>query len=157
MNVSRYILLLLLIPVLPMIISDFYRRRVALAWLVILAACAVPAAIILFGLNIFIINLVFNIAILIYMFLGVLLYVYIKSRKISSVRHYTGMGDALFFIALTPVFESANFIYFLIASCLAALAWWSAIYVITRKKRTVPLVGISGCLLSVYVITKTLI
>ncbi|MDR1348516.1 MAG: hypothetical protein LBJ63_08860 [Prevotellaceae bacterium] len=157
MDASRYILLLLLIPLLPMIISDFYRRKVALIWLIMLAACAVLVAVTLFGVNIFMINLVFNIAILIYMFLGVLLYVYIKNKKISSVKHYTGMGDALFFIALTPVFESDNFIYFLIASCLVSLAWWSITYVIIHKKRTVPLVGISGCLLSVYVALKVLI
>ncbi|MDR2292326.1 MAG: hypothetical protein LBE11_02505 [Prevotellaceae bacterium] len=156
MNVSIYILLLLIVPVVPMIISDFCYRKIALIWIIILAVCAVTAAIILYGLNISAMNFTLNLAILVYMFLGVLLYVYIKNRKISSIKHFAGIGDILFFIALTPVFEFRNFIYFLIGSCLAALAWWITIYVIWHKKRTVPLVGISGCILSLYLIINVL-
>jgi peptidoglycan/LPS O-acetylase OafA/YrhL len=157
MNVSNYILLLLLVPVFPMITSDFRRRKIALAWLIILAACSVTITIILYGLNILGINFIFNFAILIYMFLGVLLYVYIKNRNIASIKHYAGIGDVLFFLALTPIFEFRSFIYFLIGSCFASLAWWIIIYVVRHKKRTVPLVGISGCLLSFYVIINILI
>lgn len=140
-----------------MIISDFCCRKVALIWLIILAVCAVTVAIVLYGLNICATNFILNLAILIYMFLCVLMYVYIKNRKISSIKHYAGIGDLLFFIALTPMFEFRNFIYFLIGSCLAALAWWIVIYIIWHKKRTVPLVGISGCLLSLYIIINVLI
>jgi hypothetical protein len=157
MNVSNCILLLLFIPAFPMIISDFRCRRVALLWLVILAVCDAAIAIILYGLNTAFINFIFNTAILIYMFLGVMLYVYIKNRKISSIKHYAGIGDVLFFFALTPIFEFRSFIYFIIGSCLAALAWWLTVYAVYHKKRTVPLAGISGCILSLYIIINVLI
>lgn len=140
-----------------MIISDFRCRRVTLLWLVILAVGDAAISIILYGLNTAVINFLFNIAILIYMFLGVLLYVYIKNRKISSIKHYAGIGDLLFFVALTPIFEFRSFIYFLIGSCLASLAWWTVIYIAYHKKRTVPLAGISGCILSLYIIVNVLI
>jgi mannose/fructose/N-acetylgalactosamine-specific phosphotransferase system component IID len=91
------------------------------------------------------------------MFLGVMLYVYVKSRKISSIKHYAGMGDVVFFVALTPIFEFRSFIYFLTGSCLAALGWWLIVYVVHHKKLTVPLVGISGCTLSLYIIVNVLI
>jgi hypothetical protein len=157
MNVSDCILLLPVIPVLPMIMSDFRHRRITLGWLIMLAVCNAATAIILYGLNTVGINFVFNFAILAYMFLGVILYACMKNRKISSIKHYAGIGDALFFVALTPIFEIRSFIYFLIGSFLAALAWWCIIYFIYHKKRTVPLVGISGCVLSLYLIINILI
>ncbi|MDR2065849.1 MAG: hypothetical protein LBP85_09125 [Prevotellaceae bacterium] len=157
MNISNYILLLLVIPVFPMTVSDFCCRRIALAWLVILAICSATAAIILYGLDAVGINFIFNLAVLIYMFSGVMLYVYVKNRKISAIKHYAGIGDMLFFIALTPIFEFRNFVYLLIGSCLAALVWWLVIYIVWHKKRTVPLVGISGCILSLHLIIRVLI
>ncbi|MDR2125801.1 MAG: hypothetical protein LBP63_03080 [Prevotellaceae bacterium] len=141
----------------PMIISDFCLRRVTLAWLVILAVCNIITATVLYGLRTAGINFIFNFAVLIYMFLGVLLYVYIKSRKIATIKHYAGLGDVLFFLVLTPIFEFRHFVYFLIGSCLAALAWWLIIYVVWHKKRTVPLVGISGCTFFLFIMINILI
>lgn len=140
-----------------MIVTDFRRRKIDLLWLVLLCICSVFAAIALYGLRSFFINTVFNIAVLIYMLLGVILYVYIKHRQISFVKHYAGMGDVLFFAVLTPIFEFRNFIYFLIASCMAGLLWWLATYIISSKKRTVPFVGISGCIFSFHIILNILI
>jgi hypothetical protein len=137
-------------------ITDFYHRKIILLWLVLFGACNIVAAIVLYGLKTFGLNVLFNIAVLIYMFLGVTLYVYIKTRKISLLKHYTGAGDVLFFIALIPIFEFYYFIYFLIASCLAGLFWWIIVYVFSNKKRTVPFVGVSGCILLLYIIINVL-
>jgi len=149
---SNYISLLILAPVVPMIVSDFYRRRVALAWLVAFTVLNVTITIILYDFNIFITNVLFNIAVLAYMACGVLLYIYIKHKKVSTIKHYVGMGDVVFLFALTPIFEFYTFLYFLIGSCIAALVWWGINYLINKKNRTIPFVGVLGCVLSGYII-----
>jgi hypothetical protein len=88
------------------------------------------------------------------MLLGILLYVYIKSKKISSIKHYMGIGDVIFLLAITPVFDVYTFLYFVIGSCIAALLWWGINYLINNKKRTIPFVGILGCVLSAYLIIR---
>ncbi|KIA94987.1 hypothetical protein B8T70_15010 [Flavobacterium sp. AJR] len=71
----------------------------------------------------------------------------IKSKKIlNPFHHYFGLGDLLFYIAITPLFLVENYILFFVLSMLFAIILQLALrkYI---KEETVPLAGFSALLL----------
>lgn len=82
--------------------------------------------------------------------LGILtLYMSLKSKKfLNPFQHYFGLGDLLFYIAVTPLFLLKNYILFFILSLLFAILMQ---FVLKKfiKEETVPLAGFSALFLFV--------
>lgn len=78
----------------------------------------------------------------------------IKNKKlVNPFQNYFGLGDVLFYCAITPLFEIKNFILFFIVSMIFAIV----LQIITSKKNetnSVPLAGFSAILLTVCIITN---
>lgn len=80
------------------------------------------------------------------------LYMSIKNRQfLNPFQHYFGLGDLLFYMAVTPLFLLPNFILFFILSMVFSLA----LQIIFKKiihENTVPLAGFSALFLFIILI-----
>lgn len=80
------------------------------------------------------------------------LYMSIKNKQfLNPFEHYFGLGDLLFYLAVTPLFLLPNFILFFILSMIFALA----LQVIFKKiiqENTVPLAGFSALFLFIILV-----
>lgn len=97
-------------------------------------------------------NILFNTAFFI-ITLGVLvIYMSIKNKQfLNPFEHYFGLGDLLFYLAVTPLFILPNFILFFILSMLFALL----LQFVFKKyihENTVPLAGFSSLFLFIILV-----
>jgi hypothetical protein len=75
-------------------------------------------------------------------YLGVSIYFSIKEKKVVNItNHYLGIGDVLFFIAITPLFAPLHYCFFLIGSLLLTLLITGGLYLINKPLQTIPLAG----------------
>lgn len=136
--------LVILIPLVLMILSD-YRHRTVVLW-----------QLLLFGVIVLIISLVkngaestsMNIAINIFLSLliGTCVYFYFL-LKYKSAQSIMGKGDILFILFLTPFFTPRLFLVFMLVSFIATLLMWFIATPVRRNNAHVPLIsGIGLCL-----------
>ena len=86
---------------------------------------------------------------LFYLGAGVAIYLWIRNRRFTNpLKQHLGVGDLLFVLALTPLFGLREFLIFLLTSMVGALAWW----LVSGRQKTIPLVGILGIALVIYMI-----
>jgi uncharacterized paraquat-inducible protein A len=86
--------------------------------------------------------LLFNVSFVGIQLLGVSLYFSIKHRQwINVTKDYLGLGDVLFFLAITPLFAPLQFCCFFIASLLFILVGAGIYHLSIRKLKTIPLAG----------------
>lgn len=117
MNIS----LIMLIPLLPMIISDYRDRTVHVLWLAVFGAAAVLSACFCMGWKILIFNILLNSSVLLLMALFLALYFKLRKKKLSGM---IGEGDCVFLFLLAPYFQLHNYLMFLVVSSCAALVSW---------------------------------
>lgn len=93
--------------------------------------------------------LLFNILFVGIQLLGVSLYFSIKHRAwINVTKDYLGLGDVLFFLAITPLFAPLHFCCFFIGSLLLILIIIGIYHLSIKRLKTIPLAGaMSICLL----------
>lgn len=106
------------------------------------------------GLNyiVYITNILFFLMII----LILVIYMSVKNKQfLNPFTHYFGLGDLLFFIAISPLFVTYNYILFFIISMLFSIVLQS-IFKKVLKDKTVPLAGFSALLL-LLVIAKDLV
>ena len=137
--------LLLVIPAAVLVREDFRTRRVSVQWLAALGVAAAAAAWTADGGRTLLLQTAVNAALL--LLSGLLLAGYLRLRGLA-VRHAFGAGDAVFLLAVAPLFAPASFLRFLVSTALAALVWWA---VRRHRRRTVPFVGVGGCVLAGWV------
>ncbi|MDR6764534.1 hypothetical protein J2Y38_004767 [Flavobacterium sp. 2755] len=85
--------------------------------------------------------------------LGILtLYMSLKSKKfLNPFQHYFGLGDLLFYIAVTPLFALENYNLFFILSLLFAILMQFGLKKLI-KEETVPLAGFSALFLFIVIL-----
>lgn len=74
---------------------------------------------------------------------------------LNPLQHYFGLGDVLFYLAITPFFYTKQYAVFFIASMLFAIA----LHVVFKKlsnHETVPLAGFSSLLLFIAIVVDVL-
>jgi hypothetical protein len=75
------------------------------------------------------------------------LYMSLKSKKfLNPFEHYFGLGDLLFYVAITPLFVLKNYILYFILSMIFAILMQLGLKKII-KEETVPLAGFSALFL----------
>ena len=138
-----------MIPAAIMALSDFRSRKIALWSLLLLFALCLPISIYIYGGSVVVNRIVLNILLLAYLGTGILLYLWVRHRRFTNpLRRYLGTGDLLFMLALTPLFNPKEFLIFLLVSMVGGLAWW----MVSSRKDSIPLVGILGIALEIYLI-----
>lgn len=85
-----------------------------------------------------------NLIIVVVIYCSLLVYVGIKQKKINlRLDGFLGLGDILFFVAISPAFASLNFIFFLVIGLLLSLIY-TPIHLLVFKQKIIPLAGILG-------------
>ena len=133
--------LVVLIPLIMMIRSDFRQREVNMYCLVCFGLWQFCYAYWLFGIHEILKRGIINLGILLFLGLGIVLYLKARRVRWAQVLHnYIGLGDILFFIFLIPVFKELEFPRFLMVSFIFSLIWWG-VYSWRTKVLTIPLVS----------------
>ena len=139
----------MLIPVIVMIVSDFRRREVAVWSLILFSITSMATAIYSYGWSATVTNIVHNALVLCYLGVGLLIYMRIRYRRfVNPLNGYLGAGDLWFMLALSPLFPSKEFLIFLLVTMAGSLIWW----VIRGRNGTIPLAGMLGIALGVYLL-----
>ncbi|WP_157849257.1 prepilin peptidase [Flavobacterium sp. Root420] len=97
-------------------------------------------------------NLLLNGAFFLITLIVLVFYMSIKNKQfLNPFEHYFGLGDLLFYIAITPLFILPNFILFFILSMIFALLLQFVFKKIIHEN-TVPLAGFSALFLFIILI-----
>lgn len=85
--------------------------------------------------------------------LGILtIYMGLKSKKfLNPFQHYFGLGDLLFYLAITPLFLLKNYILFFILSLLFAIILQFGLKKFIREE-TIPLAGFTALFLIIVIL-----
>lgn len=88
---------------------------------------------------------------------GLIIYYSIKSKKfVNPIDNFIGLGDILFFFALTPLFNFKPFILFFITGLIFSLIVHSIINLF-KSVKTIPLAGYLSLFLIVNLIVKNVL
>lgn len=146
----------MLIPLIMMIRSDFRQREVNMYCLVCFGLLQFFYVYWLFGVYEVLKRGIINLGILLFLGLGIVLYLKVRRvRWVRVVHDYIGLGDILFFIFLIPVFKELEFIRFLLVSFIFSLIWWG-VYSLRTEVLTIPLVSTVGICYVVLVVFRFL-
>ena len=150
---AQYSGLILLIPLVVLITEDFRSHAVTLVWLIVLAALSVAVSLYTNGLWKMLANVASNLFLLLYMGIGILIYIRIRRRRwINPLREHIGSGDVVFLAAITPLFDLYGYLLFLICAFVFSLLWVAVIRRARGSMRTIPLAATTGIALCVTII-----
>lgn len=137
-----------------MIISDFRKRLINVYVLVFFAFLIIYSVYNHEGIYTLATRMGLNLYFLVFMFLCLGLYIRLTKRRIFDC---IGLGDILFIVALTPLFELRQFVVFLIITFVCTL-FVSVIFSKFLKFDNIPLVACTGISLIIHdIIIKILI
>lgn len=142
-----------LIPLAFMMVSDWRTRTISLAWLVVMFLVSLAGAVLSYGLRDVMIWMFVNISILTVIALFLMVYSRIRKKRLGEL---IGLGDALFFGSITPMFVPENYARLVLVMLVFSLMMW----VMLRKKvslSTIPLVTFSGIPIVVIILLNTLL
>lgn len=102
------------------------------------------------------ITIVYNIVFILINIIGLFFYFSLKNKKIvNPIDSYLGLGDVVFFIAITPLFNLKPFILFFISGLLFSLLLHFGV-MLFKKVKTIPLAGYLSLFLILNLVTKSL-
>lgn len=103
------------------------------------------------------ITIIYNISFILINIAGLFLYFSFKNKKfINPIDSYLGLGDVVFFIAITPLFNLKPFILFFILGLLFSLLLHFGI-MFFKKVKTIPLAGYLSLFLILNIATKSIL
>ncbi len=144
--------LLLLVPIGVLAAGDFRRREVGVVWLAVFAATALGVALWSDGWRETLVNVAFNVLLLLYLAVGIMVYVRIRRGKwMNPLKEYVGSGDLIFLAGVAPLFDLRGYLLFLIGASVFALVWTA---VARAAGRTIPFVAMTGIVLVVTIIVQ---
>lgn len=144
--------LLLLVPAVPLARDDFRTRQVAVVWLAALGVAAVAIGCLAYGVRPALLHAAVNAGLLLLLGGALAAWLSVRRRPLRDFfRESFGVGDAVFMLAVTPLFEPTAYVRFLLAANLAALAWWAC-----KRPMTIPLAGFTALALVGYALSKTI-
>ena len=132
-----------IIPLLVMIISDWYTRRISVVILITFGLLCFLYTIGNYNMYLVLYRSLCNITLLFALYIGIYVWFLIKGEK-KRISQTFGSGDIVFLVLLTPVFQLYEYLLFILYSCVVSLLWWFIIYWIKGSNRTIPFISTSG-------------
>lgn len=143
--------LLLLVPAAPLAYDDFRLRRVAVVWLAVLGAGSFGVSWRMQGFDAALLCTVLNAVLLSVLCAALAGWHLLRGKSFGTFfRRSFGAGDVAMMFSATPLFSLAGYVRFLLAGCVAALAWWCV-----KRPATLPFAGILALVLAAFVLCKT--
>jgi len=143
--------LLLLVPAAPLVYDDFRLRRVAIVWLAVLGAGSFGVSWQVQGFGAALFGTVLNTILLSVLCVALAGWHLLRHKSFGTFfRRSFGAGDVAMMFSATPLFSPAGYVRFLLAGCVAALAWWCV-----KRPSTLPFAGILALVLAACVLCKT--
>lgn len=142
--------LIILIPLVSMIVSDYRKRSVVLWQLLLFGMLVLTVSLVNYGLQPTSLNIATNMILSLLIGLSVYFYFLLKYKSVPPV---IGKGDILFILFLTPFFTPRKFLIFMLVSFVATLLIWCICAVLRKRHVNIPLisgVGICLCILVTY-------
>lgn len=147
---SPWFYLLLVLPALPLVIEDFRLRRISVVWLGVMGVLTFLLAVIDVGWRQVLLYTALNCISLTLLTALLALWLQIRGRQPRQLfRMWIGSGDIVLMAVLTPLFAPDTYVRFVLAACLAGLAWW-----MVKRPTTIPLAGIMALALTGYTMCK---
>ena len=107
-----------------------------------------------FSTSIDLIDVFYNVCFILINIFGVIIYFSIKERRfVNPIDSMIGLGDIVFFIALTPLFKLKEFILFFISGLIFSLILYLT-FNLFKKIETIPLAGFMSLFMIIYLFLK---
>ncbi len=147
--------LLLLVPIGVLAAGDFRRRKVGVVWLGVFAATALGVTLWSNGWRETVMNVAFNVLLLLYLAVGILVYLRIRRGKwMNPLKEYVGSGDLIFLAGAAPLFDLRGYLLFLIGASVFSLVWMAVARATGGAARTIPFVAMTGIVLAITIILQ---
>lgn len=134
---------------------DVKHRLIHIIWPILIFS--LTAIINYFSVNLTLNDVIYNMGFVCINILGLTMYFSLKSKGfINPIDTSIGLGDVVFFLAITPLFNFKSYILFFISGLVFSLL----AHVITlrfKKVKTIPLAGYLSLFLAMSLIIKTMI
>ena len=130
---------ILLIPLSILTISDIRSRTVSSWWLLTFGILNLIFLGLLDGWKCVVNRIVGNLLLL--LLIGSFIWVYSKVRH-KRLPELFGLGDVLFLVVLLPAFGWAEYVKYIVASCLVGILLWPLFRIVQPLKRGIPMVSV---------------
>lgn len=135
----RWLLILILIPLVILTISDVRSRTVSSWWLLAFGILNLIFLGLLDGWECVMNRIVGNLLLL--LLIGCAIWVYSKVRY-KRLPELLGLGDVIFLVVLLPAFELSGYVKYIIASSLVGILLWPLFRFVQPLKRGIPMVSV---------------
>lgn len=103
-------------------------------------------------------NILYNLLFILINIIGIVIYYSIKKKAlVNPIDNTLGMGDVLFFIAVTPLFSFRTFILFFIVGLIFSLIIHGIVYILFQKDKMIPLAGYLALFLILNLFAKNIL
>lgn len=141
----RWLLILLLIPLVILVISDVRNRSVSSMWLLTFGILNLICMGITDGWKCVAVRTTGNILLLLIIGLTLLTYAKVRHKRLPEM---LGLGDVLFIIAASSAFGWAEYLKYIVLSSVVGILIWPLFRLVQPLKTGVPMVSV---LASVYI------
>ncbi len=146
--------LLLTIILIFVFFQDFRKRTIHVVLPVVLFILAL--VINYYSANLKLVTIVYNLVFVLVNITGLFLYFSLKEKKfVNPIDSHIGLGDLVFFIAITPLFNLKPFILFFILGLLFSLILHVG-FTFFKHVKTIPLAGYLSLFLIINLVAKNL-
>lgn len=142
---ARWLLILLLIPLVILVISDVRSRSVSSMWLLTFGILNLILMGITDGWKCVAVRITGNIMLLLVIGLTLLTYAKVRHKRLPDM---LGLGDVLFLVAASSAFRWAEYLKYIVLSSVVGILIWPLFRLVQPLKTGVPMVSVMA---SVYI------
>lgn len=154
-NSQVFVALILTVLLSILAYQDFKERSISILLIPLLFFAGIWRGLLSVSASIIVVQCFFNFGFVILQCLLASFYISIKHKKwINITKDYIGWGDILFFVAITPLFDIVNYIFFYTGSLILVLLGYICLQQFDYSKPSVqiPLAGAMAILLIAFLV-----
>lgn len=149
--------LLSILPLFKMAFDDYRKREIHVLWLFLFAILVIAGCFLQKDCIIVLSNMFYNTLVLSLLLTSIIIWLSVRKREfVNPFIEHLGWGDIIFLMALTPVFNSRNYLIYLIASSIFSIIYWVVYNELKRNRNNrdsaIPLVTTASITYVAYLI-----
>lgn len=140
-----------------MAFDDYRKREIHVLWLFLFAILVIAGCFLQKDCIIVLSNMFYNTLVLSLLLTSIIIWLSVRKREfVNPFIEHLGWGDIIFLMALTPVFNSRNYLIYLIASSIFSIIYWVVYNELKRNRNNrdsaIPLVTTASITYVAYLI-----